>query len=132
MSENQSFNKQIKIIVLMTVVFGALSILISLFYFKSLGIALGVLFGLTLGLSNFIFLTKIVVKMLSQNYKQKPLIALFFLLKILFIIGLVGVSFWHFKVDKMAFVVGYLCLIISITLGQFFVDSNQHTALENK
>lgn len=78
----------------------------------------GICGGSVLAIANFIFLIKIVVKLLDRNYTRKPIIGLFFLLKLTFIAVILGLSFWVFavKVNKLAFVMGYLCLIIAITL----------------
>lgn len=118
MNNTIKIDGQLKMTLVATSLLGALMMLISFMYYKSTPILLGVFFGCVLGIANFVFLIKIVVKLLDQNYKRKLIIALFFLFKLVFIAIILGVSFWYFSVHKVAFVMGYLCLIISITVVQ--------------
>ncbi|MBF0106212.1 MAG: hypothetical protein HQM16_12895 [Deltaproteobacteria bacterium] len=118
MNSNLQMDAQLKTVLVVTAGLGIVSALISLVYFKSTPIVLGVLSGCVLGLLNFVFLIKIVVKLFDQNYKSKSVIAVFFLLKLLVVTVVLWLSFWYTSVDKMAFAEGYLCLIVSITLVQ--------------
>lgn len=81
-------------------------------------IVLGIMMGAVLGLSNYIFLTKIVVKILDENYKRKAFVVLYFLAKIALIFGLLWLGFWVFHLNFLAFVAGYSCLMLGILLAQ--------------
>jgi hypothetical protein len=76
-------------------------------------------------LTNIIFLTKTVVKILKQDYTPRAKLAGvklvgLFVLKMAFMAGLVYFAFWVIRVDVLAFVLGYMNIVPGLLFQQFF------------
>lgn len=99
---------------------GLISFGISVIFFKTPTIYLGVLLGFILVIANFVFLTKIIAKLLDEHYKGKPFLALLFFLKLCFVGGVVFLAFWVFQVHFIAFLVGYMSLVPVVVFAQLF------------
>lgn len=110
----------LKSIPLTLAVLGLFSTGVSLIFFPSFQVVGGVLLGFFLVITNFVFLTKIVAKLLDENYKGKPFLGLMFLVKLMFIGGVIYLAFWILKVNLIAFVLGYLSLLPVVLIQQFF------------
>lgn len=84
---------------------------------SSLGLWLGTVLGYGLAAFNLVFLSKIVAKMLNQKYTGgvSAAIGLIFL-KVLLIAVVFYVAFWVLLVDPLAFIVGYLSLMLALSL----------------
>lgn len=76
-------------------------------------------------MANFVFLTKVVVKILDENYKRKPLLGILFLLKFLAVIGVMVSAFGVLGASPVGFVLGYLVLVPVILFWQFFGRSDR-------
>ncbi len=111
---------QIRMILLTTMWFGSFISLISYVFLKDANFSAAVIAGLVLVLVNFLFLTKIVVKLLDQNYKRKAFLAALFLFKVLFVIGFVIGSLTIMDLNVVGFVLGYGSMVPVIVFSQFF------------
>lgn len=100
--------------------FGCAIALISYVFLRDAAFCQAVLAGLILVLTNFWFLTKIVVKLLDQHYTRKAFLGVLFALKLLFVIGFVLVSFQVLKLNVVAFVLGYGALVPVAVVSQLF------------
>jgi|APSaa5957512493_1039668.scaffolds.fasta_scaffold195579_1 hypothetical protein len=107
---------------------GILSLMISLVYFPDPTIVIGLSLGFILVTTNFVFITKIVAKILDQNYQSKLKIAVLFLLKLLFIAVVLWLAFGALKVNLIAFSIGYLCLVPVVVVVQIMTtgESKKH------
>lgn len=117
--------KKLKQIIIVTLVMGALMLMIMGRFYPGQGHFTGMVLGLVLALANYAFLTKIVVKVLKQDYipgaklAGTKLVGLF-VLKMAFIAVLVYFAFWVVQVDVLAFVLGYMNIIPGLLFQQFF------------
>lgn len=111
---------QIRRIFLFTSWFGCAIALISYVILKDAAFCQAVLAGLILVLTNFWFITKIVVKLLDQHYTRKAFLGVLFALKLLFVIGFVLVSFQILRLDVIGFVMGYGALVPVAVFSQLF------------
>jgi hypothetical protein len=83
----------------------------------SLALVLGLFFGYALAALNLVFLSKIVAKMLNQKYTGASRGAIVFIfLKLGLIAGVFYLSFWVLLVDPLAFIAGYLGLMLALSL----------------
>ncbi len=85
--------------------------LFCLFYLNNPKMAWGAGLGAVLAVSNYVFLTKIVVKILNKDYKGTSAIFGLFLTKIAVIVVTFFLAFWLVKVDVIGFVLGFGALI---------------------
>ena len=83
-------------------------------FFRSTPVILGFVFGNVLAATHFIFLAKMVVKMMDANYTRKGLLAGLFFLKLLFVLGVLFIAFGVFHVSVVGFAVGYGALVVAI------------------
>lgn len=122
--------KKLKQIIVVTLVTGAFVFMVMSRFYPGKGHFTGMILGLVLALANYTFLTKIVVKILKQDYTpgaklaeaklaRTKLVGLF-VLKMAFMVGLVYGAFWVIQVDVLAFVLGYMNIIPGLLFQQFF------------
>lgn len=122
--------KKLKQIIVVTLVSGAFVFMGMSRFYPGEGHFTGMILGLVLALANYTFLTKIVVKILKQDYTpgaklaeaklaRTKLVGLF-VLKMAFMVGLVYGAFWVIQVDVLAFVLGYMNIIPGLLFQQFF------------
>lgn len=111
---------QIRLILVATLWTGSFISLISYAFLQDPNFSVAVVAGLILVLVNFLFLTKIVVKLLDQNYKRKAFLAALFLFKVLFVIGFVIGALMVLKLNVVGFVLGYGSMVPVIVFSQFF------------
>lgn len=104
----------------------ALISLISFVYFKDFFFFAGVVLGGILAVANFVFLSKIVVKMLNENYKHKTRLLTLFVIKLLFIALVAVVAFKILKVPAVSFALGYLSLVPAVMTASLWMrhDAN--------
>lgn len=122
--------KKMRQIIAVTLVVGAFMLMIMSRFYPGEGHFTGMILGLVLALANYIFLTKIVVKILKQDYTPGAKLAEaklagtklvgLFVLKMAFMAGLVYFAFWVIQVDVLAFVLGYMNIIPGLLFQQFF------------
>lgn len=105
-------------------VLGLVTLLLLLIFYPIPVFIYGFGVGLGLALTNFIFLTKAIVKFVDQNYKRKSLLALLFFTKFLIIVGILYLTFKVFKWDVMGFALGFFCLMPAILLHQLMNKSS--------
>lgn len=108
----------LKMIPLMTAIAGIVILLVLQAFSKDPAMIYGCLLGTILVIVNFLFLTKIVVKFLDENYKRKSILGVVLLFKLLFIVGILYYSFKVLHLDVMGFALGYLSLFPAILFYQ--------------
>lgn len=117
--------KKLKQIIAITLLSGAFVFMVMSRFYPGKGHFTGMILGLVLALANYTFLTKIVVKILKQDYTPEAKLAGtklvgLFVLKMAFMVGLVYGAFWVIQVDVLAFVLGYMNIIPGLLFQQFF------------
>lgn len=117
--------KKLKQITAFTLVVGVFMFMLLGRFYPGEGHFIGMILGLVLALTNYAFLTKIVVKVLKQDYTPRAKLAGaklagLFVLKMAFIAALVYFAFWVIQVDVLAFVLGYMNIIPGLLFQQFF------------
>jgi len=80
---------------------------------------LGIALGCFLATANFIFLTKIVVKLLNQHYTHKTFLILLIFAKLFLIVGVLVLAFKTLKVNVLSFGLGYLSFMPAVLIYQF-------------
>jgi hypothetical protein len=85
------------------------------FFMPGLAVTYGIALGFILASANLVFLTKIVAKMLNQNYSSPARTVLLIAAKLAFIVGVFYLAFRVFQVDALGFAGGYFCLMISMS-----------------
>ncbi|EKD51463.1 MAG: hypothetical protein ACD_62C00247G0005 [uncultured bacterium] len=93
---------------------GMCILLLSLIVTRSLPFCLGVLLGLTLVTANFIFLIKIVVKILDRRYTRAGFVVLLLLFKLGFIACVLFLAFRVWHVGVLPFGLGYLSFMPAV------------------
>lgn len=115
---DDSQNAALKQIPITTIIIGVCAFVGTAIWFPQKDNLLGVVFGLILALANFIFLTKIVVKLLNQNYSGSSNLVVLISLKLLFMAGMLYLGFQLLQVNALAFALGYLSLIVAALIHQ--------------
>ncbi|MBU0505497.1 MAG: ATP synthase subunit I [bacterium] len=98
---------------------GLSCLMLSLVFYPSWTVALGILLGTILSTANFIFLIKIVAKLLNQNYTRLGFTILLIMFKLSFVIGVLLLAFRVLHVNTIAFGIGYLSFIPAVFLYQY-------------
>lgn len=110
-------NARQKIIPIAVLSLGMGLFLICLVYLRNFELAWGVFLGNILAAANYVFLTKIVVKMLNKDYKGPAVLVGLFLAKLVLIAAVLTLAFWVVKVDVVGFVLGFGALIPVVLLA---------------
>jgi uncharacterized protein YybS (DUF2232 family) len=113
-----------RLILILTLVFGAIAMLIAAAIFRRQDVLLGVFTGFGMAAANFLFLTKILVKLLGSDYTRKALLAWLLLGKLFFMAGIAVGAFW-LGLSAVAFMVGYGALILAILTHRLFLSSER-------
>lgn len=83
----------------------------------------GVVLGNVLAVVGFVFLAKIVSKMLDPHYRRKKLMGFLFFLKLVFVITIMLVAFVVLEKQMTGFILGYM-VFIPVVLGWQFVQKH--------
>lgn len=126
-TNTQITDRYLKAVPAYTVGVGCTISMILFIIYQKEALSLGAVMGTVFAVANFIFLTKIVVKLLDQNYKRKSILALLFAGKLMFIIGFLLFAFWMVKVDAVGFILGYGSLIPVVLIQQLRLGSKLTT-----
>lgn len=103
----------------------ALALIAALKFFPRAEVYSGIVAGWLTAVLNYLTLVKIIRGLLSEGSgRGKIKMAGFLVLKLALLIAIIAVAFWWIKVDVLAFVAGYMCLI-SVALGLGLVNSSK-------
>ena len=105
----------IKITVTATLILGACLLAIFIYFKPQVAVYAGGTLGLLLAVINFVFMVRILEGLLKPKARKGPLVLLL-ILKLIFLIAVVVLAFWVFKVDVIAFAMGYLSLVVVLTV----------------
>lgn len=117
--EELNNKKMVKQIIVLSVVLQALIVGVVGFYFRDSSVVFGLILGHVIGLANFIFLTKVVVKLVENQYKGKTSVVAWFVVKVVFLFVSFWLAFWVLKTHVLAFTVGYFILVLAIIAWSF-------------
>lgn len=116
-----------RLIVWLTLALGVTATTVAAAAFGTPGVVLGVLAGFVIALANFIFLTKILVKLLNSDYTRRASLAGLFLGKLIFMAAIAVGVIW-LEISGIAFMAGYLNLIVAILIHRVFITKDADTA----
>lgn len=113
MTEKKAFfdYRNITSTVFLNLILGVLAVFVTFRLTPDLAIRRGVIFGLILGILNYIALITLMKRLLKTGSKKGVMSFLLFL-KMLFLFGLIAISVSVFEVHIVALLVGYLCMIV--------------------
>lgn len=106
----------LKITIGITTLLATLALIVASIFFPGDEILLGIAFGAVIGMLNYVFLVKIIEKLVVPDGSGKVKMTLLLVFKMLALVGLVALAVFVVRVDIFAFLVGYLCLIAVILL----------------
>lgn len=110
---NGSLN--IKHTVMATLILGTVILAVFIYFQPKTAVYMGGALGLLLAVVNFVLMVRILEKLLKPEAK-KAILVFWLVLKIMFLIGVVVLAFWVWQVDVLAFSIGYLCLVVVLTI----------------
>lgn len=120
MNQNQE-NQQLKVVPWLVLIMGGLLALAGFFVAKPWSDPVAIIGGAVMAAMNFIFLAKIVAKLLDHSYKRKALIGLMIFAKMAGVLGAIWVLFSLLEIHFLAFLAGYMALVPAISLSQLLV-----------
>jgi hypothetical protein len=125
-ASHQKTETNLNTILWATLGIGLSCLMLSLVFYPSAGIALGILLGTALSTANLFFLIKIVAKLLNQNYTRAGFTVLLIIFKLSFIVGMLLLAFRVLHVNTIAFGIGYLSFIPAVFFFQYLNKNTGH------
>lgn len=118
-------NQSIRLMALAIAGLGFVILLFLHVFFKDPKMDLGAILGTLLAVANYVLLAKIVVKVVSKDYKSPVVLTLMFLLKLAVLAVVLLLAFAVFKVNLVGFVLGFGALIpVVVVAGVFFKSTS--------
>lgn len=109
--------KNLNLISVITILLGLLAIIFVQYFFKKPTLVGGVVLGNLLGLVSFLFLTKMIVKILDKNYTRKALMGVLLAVKFVGLIVIIGIGYKVLKIDVVGFALGYGTFVVAMMVG---------------
>lgn len=101
-----------------------LALIVSLKFFPSAKVYSGIISGWLIGVLNYASLVKVIQGMFTERSGVgKMKMGVLLVLKMLALVAIIAAAFWWIKVDVMAFVAGYVCLIAAALLTSLIASS---------